>query len=49
MLYELRQFRAKGLFRLHEFRVEGSQFPNFPNSAGPSMLGSFGKVGSMYL
>ena len=26
-----------------------SQFPNFPNRAGPSGLGSFGKLRSMYL
>ena len=25
------------------------QFPNFPNGAGPSELGLFGKLGRMYL
>ena len=27
----------------------GLRVPNFPNSAGPSGLGSFGKLGSVYL
>ena len=26
--------------------MKGSQFPNFPNSAGPDGLGSFGKLGN---
>ena len=26
-----------------------SQFPNFPNSAEPDGLGSFGKLGNLYL
>ena len=44
MLYELRQFRVKGSgYMSLRLRV-----PNFPNSAGPSGLGSFGKLGNGY-
>ena len=42
---ELRHFRVKGL----GYMSLGFRVPNFPNSAGPSGLGLFGKLGSMYL
>ena len=46
--HELRQFRAKGLgYMSLGFRLPN--FPIFPNSAGPSGLGLFGKLGRMYL
>ena len=43
--HELKQFRVKGL----GYMSLGFRLPNFPNSAGPSGLGLFGKLGSMYL
>ena len=43
--HELRQFRVKGLgYMSLGFRLPS--FPNFPNRAGPSGLGLFGKLGN---
>ena len=39
--HELRQFRVRGL----GYMSLGFRLPNFPNSAGPSGLGSFGNLG----
>ena len=40
--HELRQFRVKGLGHMSL----GFRLPNFPKRAGPSGLGSFGKLGN---
>ena len=40
--HELQQFRVKGL----GYMSLGFRLPNFPNRAGPSGLGLFGKLGN---
>ena len=40
--HELKQFRVKGL----GYMSLGFRLPNFPNRAGPSGLGLFGKLGN---